>query len=92
MFSEKVFDHFENPRNVGRIENPDGEGIMGSGECGDYLVITIEVNTEEIITDVKFQVKGCGKIEAANTLFDFVGNHTGIHITWPMLKLFGSIP
>lgn len=68
MFSETVMDHFQNPRNVGSIEKRDGEGIMGSGECGDYLVITIKVNTEEIITDIKFQVKGCVAAIAASSM------------------------
>ncbi|MBU7005786.1 iron-sulfur cluster assembly scaffold protein [Phosphitispora fastidiosa] len=68
MFSETVMDHFQNPRNVGRIETHDGEGIMGSGECGDYLVITIKVCTQEVITDIKFQVKGCVAAVAASSM------------------------
>ncbi|WP_418790633.1 iron-sulfur cluster assembly scaffold protein [Phosphitispora sp. TUW77] len=68
MFSDKVLNHFENPRNVGRIEKPDGEGVMTSGECGDYLLITLQIDTEEIITDIKFQVKGCVAAVAASSM------------------------
>jgi nitrogen fixation NifU-like protein len=68
LYSEKVMDHFQNPRNVGRIEDPDGEGIMSSGECGDYLVITVRVNAEEVIEDIKFQIKGCAAAIATSSV------------------------
>ncbi|MHB9029203.1 MAG: Fe-S cluster assembly scaffold protein NifU [Candidatus Latescibacterota bacterium] len=58
MYSKKVMDHFENPRNVGVIENPDGIGKQGNPVCGDVMELSIKVN-EDIIEDVKFRTFGC---------------------------------
>ncbi len=55
MYSDKVLDHFQNPRNLRRIENPDGEGTMGSPECGDYLVITFKVDEDEFSPEGRHQ-------------------------------------
>ncbi len=68
MYSEKVMDHFHNPRNVGRLEEASGQGNMGSQECGDYLVITIKVNSEQIIEEIMFQVKGCAVAVATSSI------------------------
>ena len=59
MYSEKVMDHFTNPRNVGEIENADGVGTVGNPKCGDIMKIFIKVE-KGVITDVKFKTFGCG--------------------------------
>ena len=59
MYSEKVLDHFQNPRNVGEIENPDGVGQAGNPKCGDIMKIYLRVENE-VITDIKFKTFGCG--------------------------------
>ena len=58
-YSEKVMDHFANPRNVGEIENADGIGEVGNSKCGDIMKMYIKVDND-IITDVKFKTFGCG--------------------------------
>jgi nitrogen fixation protein NifU and related proteins len=58
MYSEKVMEHFQNPRNVGKIENPDGIGKEGNPICGDVMELAIKVK-DNVIEDVKFQTFGC---------------------------------
>src|SRR3989339_849911 len=58
MYSDKVMDHFQNPRNVGKMENPDGIGKKGNPICGDVMELAIKVK-EGIIEDAKFQTFGC---------------------------------
>ena len=58
MYTEKVMDHFEHPRNVGTIENPDGLGKQGNPVCGDVMELAIKVNND-IIEDIKFRTFGC---------------------------------
>ena len=58
MYTDKVMDHFENPRNVGTIEDPDGVGKMGNPVCGDVMEITIKVE-DDTITDARFRTFGC---------------------------------
>ncbi len=59
-YSEKVLEHFRNPRNVGKIEDPDGKGLEGSPACGDMVAVYIKVEPEtKIIEDVKFESYGC---------------------------------
>ena len=58
MYSEKVLDHFKNPRNVGEIKNPDGVGEIGNLRCGDVMKITIKVKDNKI-EDIKFKTFGC---------------------------------
>ena len=58
MYSEKVMDHFENPRNAGGMENPDGVGKMGNPVCGDVMEISIRVK-DNIIEEAKFKTFGC---------------------------------
>jgi nitrogen fixation NifU-like protein len=67
MYSEKVMDHFMNPRNVGEIENADGVGEEGNPTCGDAMRITIKVE-KDIITDVKFKTFGCGAAIAVSSM------------------------
>ena len=59
IYSEKVMDHFMNPRNVGEIENPSGVGYVGNPKCGDIMQMFIKVEND-IIVDAKFKTFGCG--------------------------------
>ncbi len=67
MYSEKVMEHFSNPRNVGEIENPDGIGMVGNPACGDIMKLTIRVQADVII-DVKFKTFGCGAAIATSSM------------------------
>ena len=67
MYSEKVVDHFTNPRNVGEIENADGIGEAGNPICGDVMKIYLKIDNE-IITDVKFKTFGCGAAIATSSM------------------------
>lgn len=67
MYSEKVMDHFSNPRNVGEIANPSGTGTVGNAKCGDIMKMDIEVK-DNIITDVKFKTFGCGAAIATSSM------------------------
>ncbi len=67
MYSEKVMEHFRNPRNVGEIENPDGVGEIGNPVCGDMMTFYIKVEND-IITDVKFKTFGCGAAIAVSSM------------------------
>lgn len=66
-YSEKVLEHFTNPRNVGVIENPDGYGKVGNPVCGDLMEIFISVK-DDIITDIKFRTFGCGSAIATSSM------------------------
>lgn len=67
MYSEKVMDHFKNPRNVGEIENPDGVGEVGNPVCGDIMKIFLKIK-DNIITDAKFLTFGCGAAIASSSM------------------------
>ncbi|MDD1724741.1 MAG: Fe-S cluster assembly scaffold protein NifU [Methanospirillum sp.] len=67
MYSEKVMDHFMNPRNQGEITDADGVGEVGNPTCGDIMRIFLSVK-ENIITDVKFQTFGCGAAVASSSM------------------------
>ena len=67
LFSEKVMDHFMNPRNVGTIDDADGVGEVGNAKCGDIMKIFIKVDND-IISDVKFQTFGCGSAIASSSM------------------------
>jgi nitrogen fixation NifU-like protein len=66
-YSEKVLDHFRNPRNVGELKNPDGVGIEGNPVCGDLMEIHIKVEDDRI-TDIKFKTFGCGSAIATSSM------------------------
>ena len=67
-YSEKVLDHFMKPRNVGEIENPSGVGEVGNAKCGDIMRITIDVDENDRIRDVKFRTFGCGAAIATSSM------------------------
>lgn len=67
MYSEKVMDHFTNPRNMGEIENADGVGTVGNAKCGDIMRIYLKVE-DGIILDVKFKTFGCGAAVATSSM------------------------
>ena len=67
MYSEKVLDHFRNPRNVGEIEDADGVGSVGNPVCGDVMSIYIKVK-DDMIEDIKFKTFGCGAAIATTSM------------------------
>ena len=67
MYSEKVMDHFSNPRNVGELEKPSGTGMVGTPACGDIMKLTIQVE-DGVVKDVKFKTFGCGAAIATSSM------------------------
>lgn len=70
-YSDKVLDHYENPRNVGRLDDDDrnvGTGMVGAPACGDVMRLQIKVNDEGVIEDAKFKTYGCGSAIASSSL------------------------
>ena len=67
LYSEKVMDHFRNPRNVGAMENADGVGEVGNAKCGDIMKIYLKIEND-IIEDVKFETFGCGSAIASSSM------------------------
>jgi nitrogen fixation NifU-like protein len=67
MYTDKVMDHFSNPRNVGDIPDADGEGTVGNPTCGDLMTIYIKVN-DDVIEDIKFKTFGCGAAIATSSM------------------------
>ncbi len=67
QYSEKVWEHFENPRNVGELENPSGTGTVGNAKCGDIMKMDIQVE-DGVITDVRFKTFGCGAAIATSSM------------------------
>lgn len=67
QYTEKVIDHFMNPRNVGTMENPDGYGKVGNPSCGDIMEIFLKIEND-IITDVKFRTFGCASAIATSSI------------------------
>ena len=69
VYSDKVIDHFTNPRNVGEIENPDGVGTVGNAKCGDIMRIYLDIDPEtKVIRDCKFKTFGCGAAVASSSM------------------------
>ncbi len=67
LYSEKVMEHFMNPRNVGTIENADGVGEVGNAKCGDIMKMYLKID-DDIITDVKFETFGCASAIASSSM------------------------
>lgn len=70
-YSDKVLDHYENPRNVGKLDDDDenvGTGMVGAPACGDVMRLQIKVNDEGVIEDAKFKTYGCGSAIASSSL------------------------
>ncbi|BBB92886.1 MAG TPA: Fe-S cluster assembly scaffold protein NifU [Methylomusa anaerophila] len=68
MYTEKVMDHFTNPRNVGEIADANGIGEVGNAKCGDIMRIYLKVDENDVITDVKFKTFGCGAAIATSSM------------------------
>jgi len=66
-YTDKVMDHYENPRNVGVVQNANGTGVVGNPACGDVMKLTIHVEND-IITDIKFKTFGCGAAIATSSM------------------------
>ena len=67
LYSEKVMEHFRNPRNTGVIENADGVGEVGNAKCGDIMKVYLKIK-DDIIADVKFETFGCGSAIASSSM------------------------
>ena len=68
MYSDKVMDHFQHPRNVGEIENASGVGTVGNAKCGDIMRIYLDIDDNGIIRDCKFKTFGCGAAVATSSM------------------------
>lgn len=68
LYSDKVMDHFRNPRNMGKMEDADGIGEVGNAKCGDIMKIYLKVSDDGVIEDVKFKTFGCGAAIATSSM------------------------
>ena len=68
MYSEKVMDHFEHPRNVGEIPDASGVGTVGNAKCGDIMRMSLKINDDGVIEDCKFKTFGCGAAIATSSM------------------------
>ncbi len=68
MYTEKVLDHFSNPRNMGEVEGANGVGTVGNAKCGDIMQISLRINDEGVIEDVGFKTFGCGAAIATSSM------------------------
>ena len=68
MYSEKVMDHFQHPRNVGEIENASGVGTVGNAKCGDIMRMYLDIDENQVIRDCKFKTFGCGAAVATSSM------------------------
>ena len=106
-YSKQVLDHYNNPRNVGKLDKEDdmvGTGMVGAPACGDVMLLQIQVNDDGIIEDAKFKTYGCGSAIASSSLLtewvkgrsiDEAGNITNSHIAeelcLPPVKIHCSV-
>lgn len=106
-YSEKVLNHYNNPRNVGKMDVDDpsvGTGMVGAPACGDVLRLQIKVNDEGIIEDAKFKTYGCGSAIASSSLvtemlmgrtlseaLDIKNNHIASELALPPVKIHCSV-
>ena len=68
QYSEKVMDHFANPRNVGEIEDAQGVGVVGNAKCGDIMKMYLQIDENDVISDCKFKTFGCGAASATSSM------------------------
>ena len=68
MYSERVMDHFQNPRNMGEIEDASGVGTVGNAKCGDIMRIFLDIDEEGVIREAKFKTFGCGAAVATGSM------------------------
>jgi len=68
MYTEKVLDHFSNPRNMGEVEGANGVGMVGNAKCGDIMQMFLRINDEGVIEDVGFKTFGCGAAIATSSM------------------------
>ena len=68
MYSEKVMDHFQHPRNMGEIENASGVGTVGNAKCGDIMRIFLDIDENQVVRDAKFKTFGCGAAIATSSM------------------------
>lgn len=68
MYSEKVMDHFNNPRNVGELENPSGVGTVGNAKCGDIMRMYLDIDGNGVIQEARFKTFGCGAAVATSSM------------------------
>lgn len=68
MYSEKVMDHFKNPRNMGEIEEPKGVGTVGNAKCGDIMRMYLDIDDNGVIQEAKFKTFGCGAAVATSSM------------------------
>ena len=68
MYSEKVMDHFNNPRNVGELEQPSGVGTVGNAKCGDIMRMYLDIDENGVIQEAKFKTLGCGAVVPTSSM------------------------
>ena len=68
LYSEKVMDHFQNPRNVGKMEDASGVGEVGNARCGDIMRIFLDIDENQVVRDAKFKTFGCGAAIATSSM------------------------
>ena len=68
MYTEKVMDHFQHPRNVGEIDNASGVGTVGNAKCGDIMRIFLDIDENQVVRDAKFKTFGCGAAIATSSM------------------------
>lgn len=90
MYSEKVMDHFNHPRNVGEMENPSGVGTVGNAKCGDIMRMYLDIDDNGIIQEAKFKTFGCGAAVATSSMATELvkGKRSRKHLKLPIKPLW----